>query len=357
VVGRRERPHDVRCDNGAGVVVGGGIGERPLQGRGTSVVADPGRCPGLGEAALQAACLSKLISRADQPLPCGCTPATDPPGRVPAREQPNLEYGASAVFPCGGTPATDPPGRAPAREQPNLEYGASAVFPCGGTPATDPPGRAPAREQPNLEYGASAVFPCGGTPATDPQGRAPALGRCPNYASRVFLKINRRGRRGLPEDIASVRERGRSDRPLALTAWEDGGRAVLQVEAAPPKFGGVWSMAVTCQHNDGNLLFPHPRPSPATTVIVFGTAARAGEGGRWPTAVPNAVPTAVPNAVPHAVPNADELGRTRTNSDERGRTTRNVPSRDRASPKRACRARSDSPGRRPGLRPPRGPAL
>ena len=41
-------------------------------------------------------------------------------------------------------------------------------------------------------------------------------------------------------------------------------------------------MAVTCQHNDGNLLFPHPRPSPATTVFVFGTAARAGEGGRWP---------------------------------------------------------------------------
>jgi hypothetical protein len=134
-----------------------------------------------------------------------------------------------------------------------------------------------------------------------------------------------------------MRERGRSDRSLALTAWEDGGRAVLQVEAAPPKFGGVWSMAVTCQHNDGNLLFPHPRPSPATTVFVFGTAARAGEGGRWPTAVPNAVPHAVPNAVP--------------NADERGRTTRGVPSRDRASPKRACRARSDSPGRRPGLRP------
>ena len=59
-------------------------------------------------------------------------------------------------------------------------------------------------------------------------------------------------------------------------------------------------MAVTCQHNDGNLLFPHPRPSPATTVFVFGTAARAGEGGRWPMAVPNA--------------------------DERGRTARGVPS-------------------------------
>jgi hypothetical protein len=71
-------------------------------------------------------------------------------------------------------------------------------------------------------------------------------------------------------------------------------------------------MAVTCQHNDGNLLFPHPRPSPATTVIVFGTAARAGEGGRWVTAVPNAVPHAVPNAVP----NADERGRTWTNAHE-----------------------------------------
>ena len=41
-------------------------------------------------------------------------------------------------------------------------------------------------------------------------------------------------------------------------------------------------MAVTCQNNHGNLLFPHPRPSPATTVLVFGDVARAGEGGRWP---------------------------------------------------------------------------
>ena len=32
-------------------------------------------------------------------------------------------------------------------------------------------------------------------------------------------------------------------------------------------------------------MFPHPHPSPATTVFVFGTAARAGEGGRWPGAV------------------------------------------------------------------------
>jgi hypothetical protein len=28
------------------------------------------------------------------------------------------------------------------------------------------------------------------------------------------------------------------------------------------------------------LLFPHPLPSPAMTVFVLGTAARAGEGGR-----------------------------------------------------------------------------
>ena len=46
-------------------------------------------------------------------------------------------------------------------------------------------------------------------------------------------------------------------------------------------------MAFLCQRPDGNLLFPHPHPhpSPATTVFVFGTAARAGEGGRWPGAV------------------------------------------------------------------------
>ena len=44
----------------------------------------------------------------------------------------------------------------------------------------------------------------------------------------------------------------------------------------------MWLMAFLCQRHDDNLLFPHPRPSPATTVFVFGTAARAGEGGRWP---------------------------------------------------------------------------
>ena len=46
--------------------------------------------------------------------------------------------------------------------------------------------------------------------------------------------------------------------------------------------------------------------------------------------------------MPHAVPNADE----------RGRIARGVPSRDRGSLKRACRARSNSPGRRPGIWPP-----
>jgi hypothetical protein len=59
-------------------------------------------------------------------------------------------------------------------------------------------------------------------------------------------------------------------------------------------------MAFLCQRHDGNLLFPHPRPSPATTVFVLGTAARAGEGGRWSGAVPNA--------------------------DERGRSARDFPS-------------------------------
>ena len=39
-------------------------------------------------------------------------------------------------------------------------------------------------------------------------------------------------------------------------------------------------MAVTCQHNDGNLLFPHPRPSPATKRCVLTDANLAGEGGR-----------------------------------------------------------------------------
>jgi hypothetical protein len=44
----------------------------------------------------------------------------------------------------------------------------------------------------------------------------------------------------------------------------------------------VWLMAFLCQRPDDNLLFPHPRPSPATTMFALDTAARAGEGGRWP---------------------------------------------------------------------------
>ena len=55
-----------------------------------------------------------------------------------------------------------------------------------------------------------------------------------------------------------MRERGCSDRPLALTAWEDGGRAVLQVEAAPPKFGGVRLLAFQCQRPHDTKFFPHP---------------------------------------------------------------------------------------------------
>ena len=41
-------------------------------------------------------------------------------------------------------------------------------------------------------------------------------------------------------------------------------------------------MAFLCQRHDGNLLFPQPRPSPATGSFVFGDVARAGVGGRWP---------------------------------------------------------------------------
>jgi hypothetical protein len=108
-----------------------------------------------------------------------------------------------------------------------------------------------------LEYGASAVFPCGVIPATDPQGRAPAFGPVPSDGWRVIrarskvTTLEPRGRR-------SVRERGRSDRTLALTAWEDGGRAVLQVEAVRRRLGNVLLMAFLCQRPDGNLLFPHP---------------------------------------------------------------------------------------------------
>jgi hypothetical protein len=48
-------------------------------------------------------------------------------------------------------------------------------------------------------------------------------------------------------------------------------------------------MAFLCQRHDGNLLFPHPRPSPATTVFVFAAATRAagGDPGKAPV-----VPTA-----------------------------------------------------------------
>jgi hypothetical protein len=77
---------------------------------------DPGLRPGLTEAALQAACLLRLIvdgigtppRQTRQPVRSGAPhwscfrrPMT---GRVPAHERPNLEYGASADFPCGVVP-------------------------------------------------------------------------------------------------------------------------------------------------------------------------------------------------------------------------------------------------------------
>ena len=63
-------------------------------------------------------------------------------------------------------------------------------------------------------------------------------------------------------------------------------------------------MAFLCQRYDGNLLFPHPRPSPATTVFAFGTAARAGEGGRWPIAEPNAVEPRAASRARSSLPDA-----------------------------------------------------
>ena len=70
---------------------------------------------------------------------------------------------------------------------------------------------------------------------------------------------------------------------MALTAWEDGGRAVLQVEAVRRGLRRVVDGGLM-PTTDDNSMFPHPRPSPATTVFVFAAAARAGEGGRWPFA-------------------------------------------------------------------------
>ena len=69
-------------------------------------------------------------------------------------------------------------------------------------------------------------------------------------------------------------------------------------------------MTVTWQHQDGNLLFPHPRPSPATTVFVFVTAARAGEGGRWPGASPMTVGSRVSGVGVHRLGRPDGLWQT-----------------------------------------------
>jgi hypothetical protein len=45
----------------------------------------------------------------------------------------------------------------------------------------------------------------------------------------------------------------------------------------------------SCDQRNDNMIFPHPRPSPATELSALGQAARAGEGGR--AAPMNRLPT------------------------------------------------------------------
>ena len=66
-------------------------------------------------------------------------------------------------------------------------------------------------------------------------------------------------------------------------------------------------MSFQYQRPGGNLLFPHPRPAPATTVFVLVTAARAGEGGRWPGASPMTVGSRVSVVGVHRLGRRDGL--------------------------------------------------
>ena len=65
-------------------------------------------------------------------------------------------------------------------------------------------------------------------------------------------------------------------------------------------------MAFLGQRPDGNLLFPHPRPSPATTVLVFGDVARAGEGDAGRTNLEYGASAVFPCGV---IPATDRQGR------------------------------------------------
>ena len=110
--------------NHAGVVEGDGIGERPLQGRGVFGDANPGLCPGLGEAALQAACRWVSIRNGK------ASPLSRETG---CEQQRSLNRGGGAGVGEQRVVVISVAGRSP-RGARNLEYGASAVFPCGQNP-------------------------------------------------------------------------------------------------------------------------------------------------------------------------------------------------------------------------------
>ena len=128
-----------------------------------------------------------------------------------------------------------------------------------------------------------------------------------------------------PRERPSVRERGRSDRTSALTAWEDGGSAVLQADTARRGLAtcGGWRSHASDRTTTCCSPTPSPPPRPRCSCLAQRLARERGDG-------------------------SPRRCRTRSNHARR-------PERDRLSLRRACRARSVSPGQRPGLPPSMSP--
>ena len=121
----------------------------------------------------------------------------------------------------------------------------------------------------------------------------------------------------------------------ALTAWEDGGSAVLQAETARRGLAtcGGWRSHA----NDRTTTYCPPTPlSPATTMFVLGTAVCAGEGGRQPKAVPDALEPRAASGARSTLPGASLQGSFSQPRSKGWVTPPNVT--------RPCRGRSPSSG-------------
>jgi hypothetical protein len=152
-------------------------------------------------------------------------------------------------------PSTPGPHRNPIRAHPPTPAGDWLIFPPH-TPR--PPAPPPALLRPSLRENVPVPLRARTRPPTDPSppGRGwPKAGR-----GAAWSTVKTTTRTSNPKGLSPSR------------STPDPQRCLLEGD----------DRALHLEH--GNLLFPHPRPSPATMLSLLGNATRAGEGRRLPKA-------------------------------------------------------------------------